>query len=55
MNNIGLSCKKIALFSSFFSTSEVPEYIYYYLDEIRKNVDFLVYLTTDEKKLCAIF
>ena len=52
MNNIGLSCKKIALFSSFFSTSEVPEYIYYYLDEIRKNVDFLVYLTTDEKKLC---
>lgn len=47
------STKRIALFSSYFESKNIPDYIFYYLAELRPFVTFLVFMTTDDKVLCS--
>lgn len=48
-----LPVKRVVLFSSYFESSRVPAYIFFYLSQLRNHSDFLVYVTTDDKVLAT--
>ena len=42
---------RVCLFSSYFSSQNVPEYIKFYIEQLRPHFDRLVFITNEEKQL----
>lgn len=42
---------RVCLFSSYFNGGDIPEYVKYYVSQLRPHFDHLVFITNEEKKL----
>lgn len=46
--------KRLALFSSFFESDNIPAYVFYFLSQMRPHVACLIYITTDNKTISPV-